>query len=222
MINTITGQNAPAGRLPITEYPQSYVDAVPMTDMGLRPNSSSGNPGRTYRWFDSPVLPFGYGLHYTNFSASISSPNETTEFSTSDLVANCGNSSTPLDLCPFMSVPVSISNEGSVTSDYVTLGFLTGEYGPQPYPLKTLVAYERLFNVSASESQTATLNLTLGSLSRYDDMGNQILFPSEYALVIDTDSRAVWNFTVTGDEQTLDEWPQPREGRGVVGHLNSQ
>jgi xylan 1,4-beta-xylosidase len=221
LINTIIGLNAPAGRLPITEYPQDYVNQVPMTDMNLRPNSSSGNPGRTYRWFDSPVLPFAYGLHYTNFSATISPANNTTEFSTSDLVSNC-DTSAPLDLCPFMTLPVDITNEGSLSSDYVALAFVTGEYGPQPYPLKTLIAYERLYNVSSSEPETAMLNLTLGSLSRFDDMGNQKLYPGEYAVVIDTDSRAIWNFTISGDEETLDEWPQPREGRGVVGYLNQQ
>lgn len=42
LINTIMGKNAPAGRLPVTQYPADYVNQVPMTDMSLRPNSSSG------------------------------------------------------------------------------------------------------------------------------------------------------------------------------------
>jgi xylan 1,4-beta-xylosidase len=46
LINIITGKTAPAGRLPVTVYPGHYVNDVDMTDMGLRPNESNGNPGR--------------------------------------------------------------------------------------------------------------------------------------------------------------------------------
>lgn len=46
LIDTITGKNAPAGRLPTTQYPANYIAQVPMTDMSLRPNATSGNPGR--------------------------------------------------------------------------------------------------------------------------------------------------------------------------------
>jgi len=41
--NIISGVDAPAGRLPITQYPAEYTKAVPMTDMALRPGN--GNPG---------------------------------------------------------------------------------------------------------------------------------------------------------------------------------
>lgn len=246
LMNIITGVTAPAGRLPVTVYPGHYVDDVDMTDMGLRPNESSGNPGRklkarpstavdannwigTYRWYPDPVFPFGYGVHYTKFTASIGDPtlaiasssgNNSSEqgpssYDIASLMSVC-NMSTPLDLCSFATVPVSVSNAGSVSSDYVTLGFITGAHGPEPYPIKTLVAYERLFNISAGESQTAQLNLTLGSLSRYDEMGNQKLYPGDHALQIDTVGvLAVWNFTLTGEESMLDEWPQMPSDHGA-------
>ena len=52
-----------AGRLPYTIFPASYVDEVPLTDMGMRPNTTSGNPGHTYRFYTGEVVyPFGYGL----------------------------------------------------------------------------------------------------------------------------------------------------------------
>ena len=44
----IFGQYNPGGRLPITMYPASYVDAVSMFDMQMRPSST--NPGRTYKF----------------------------------------------------------------------------------------------------------------------------------------------------------------------------
>ena len=40
----------PGGRLPMTSYPQSYVDKVPMSNMNMRPDLSNGYPGRSYRF----------------------------------------------------------------------------------------------------------------------------------------------------------------------------
>ena len=41
--NIVSGVSAPAGRLPVTQYPGSYTRDVRMTDMNLRPGD--GNPG---------------------------------------------------------------------------------------------------------------------------------------------------------------------------------
>lgn len=178
-----------------------------MTDMTLRPNSTTGSPGRTYMWYNgTPVYEFGYGMHYTNFSASMTNASQTS-YSISALVNEC--SETYKDRCAFESVPVDVKNTGSVTSDYVALGFLAGTHGPAPYPKKRLVAYQRLHNVTGGATQTASMNLTLGSLARVDDMGNKVLYPGDYALMIDTQPLAMMNFTLTGEPAMLDEWPQP-------------
>jgi len=213
IVNILTGKTSPAGRLPVTQYPGDYVNQVDMTDMNLRPNSSSGNPGRTYKWYDGAVLPFGYGLHYTNFSAKVV-PSKNTTYDISQLVSSCSRSQYKyLDLCPFDKFKVNVTNTGSVSSDFVTLGFISGQNGPKPYPIKELVAYQRLFNISSHASQTATLNLTLGSLARRDVNGDQILYPGDYGMLVDVPTQAVWNFTLTGSPVTLDQWPQrPAQG----------
>ena len=37
--------------------------------MRMRPDGSTGYPGRTYRFYTGPTIyPFGYGLSYTNFT----------------------------------------------------------------------------------------------------------------------------------------------------------
>ncbi|KAK6849695.1 hypothetical protein PG995_013528 [Apiospora arundinis] len=206
IMNIITGKTAPAGRMPVTQYPAHYVDDVPMTDMNLRPNATSGNPGRTYMWYNESVVDFGFGLHYTNFTTSFANNSDTSSWDIQSLTRGC--SETYKDLCAFRSVAVSVQNEGSVKSDFVTLGFVAGEHGPAPHPIKQLVAYERLFAVEAGATATAHLNLTLGSLARHDDMGHLVLYPGDYSLLVDVPTQATWNFTLTGKEATLEEWPQ--------------
>jgi len=52
----------------MTWYPQDFVK-VPMTDMRMRPDKSSGYPGRTYRFYQGKkVFEFGYGLSYSNYT----------------------------------------------------------------------------------------------------------------------------------------------------------
>jgi beta-D-xylosidase 4 len=103
----------------------------------------------------------------------------------------------------------------------VILGFLSGSLGPTPYPKKSLVAYTRLHDITAGSSQTGLLNLTLGSLARANDNRDMVLYPGDYNSVIDTDAKAVWNFTLTGDAVTLDSRPAPppfgNPGNGTSG-----
>ncbi|KAL8097525.1 beta-xylosidase/alpha-L-arabinofuranosidase 2-like [Apium graveolens] len=59
----------PSGRLPMSWYPQSYVNNVNMTNMNMRPDPATGYPGRTYRFYRGPtVYTFGDGLSYSEFS----------------------------------------------------------------------------------------------------------------------------------------------------------
>lgn len=87
-----------------------------MTDISLRP--SDKNPGRTYKWYNgSAIFKFGYGMHYTNFTANFTSGLQTS-YSISDLTYNC--KSAWMDQFPFASVSVNVKNTGNTTSDYVT------------------------------------------------------------------------------------------------------
>lgn len=223
LLDLITGARAPAGRLPLTQYPAAYIANVSMTDMSLRPDASGDThfPGRTYRWYDGEAaFEFGYGLHYTTFSGEMALPSgngSVGSFDIASLTANCSGVAY-LDLCPFASVPVTVQNTGATTSDYVALLFLGGEFGPQPYPRKTLVAYERAHNITGGSSGQVTLDLTLGSLSRVDEDGNRVLYPGSYSLILDLEpGLAVVNFTLTGDEATLDQWPAAPTGRKGTG-----
>ena len=50
------------GKLTQTWYDQSFADAVNLTDMGMRPNASTGNLGRGHRFYTgTPTFKFGFG-----------------------------------------------------------------------------------------------------------------------------------------------------------------
>ncbi|MBE3041650.1 fibronectin type III-like domain-contianing protein [Candidatus Bathyarchaeota archaeon] len=106
-----------------------------------------------------------------------------------------------------MSIPVTVTNEGNVTSDFVVLAFLKGEYGPAPYPLKSLVAFTRVHDVAPGESVGAAMDINLGTVARSDEAGDLVLFPGEYSIVLDVDDRDAWEFSVEGEPEVLDSWP---------------
>ncbi|XP_047335191.1 probable beta-D-xylosidase 2 [Impatiens glandulifera] len=66
------GAHNPEGKLPMTWYHQDYLSKLPMTTMDMRPDPKKGYPGRTYRFYEGPVVyPFGHGLGYSDFSHTI-------------------------------------------------------------------------------------------------------------------------------------------------------
>ncbi|KAI8628969.1 glycoside hydrolase family 3 protein [Xylariaceae sp. FL1651] len=218
IFNILTGKTAPAGRLPSTVYPASYVNEVPMTDMSLRP--SSANPGRTYKWYNKPVIPFGFGLHYTIFEAAFKKDDVAKkQYAIDDIVNNC--KLRYLDLCEFDPVTVSIKNTGNVTSDFVALAFLSGEYGPEPYPIKELAAYTRIKDIKAGTKIETNLVMKLGELARVNENGNTVLYPGKYNVLLDVPTQDQITFELTGEPKVLINFPQPPADLGEGnGHEN--
>ncbi|SPO02550.1 related to xylan 1,4-beta-xylosidase [Cephalotrichum gorgonifer] len=213
VLDILYGVTAPAGRLPATQYPASYAEEVPMTDMPLRPGSTVEGKqrlGRTYKWYDGAVLPFGYGLHYTTFEASFLGGLEKS-YEIEELIGGCGEEEY-LDLCPFTAVKVGVKNTGEVGSDFVALVFVNGTYGPVPHPLKELVGYRRLRRVEPAKERDVEIGLTLGDIARVDERGNTVLHPGMYTLQVDVPVQDTINFQITGRDTVLDVWPQPEGG----------
>lgn len=226
LFDILSGKVAPAGRLPITQYPADYVSEIPMTDMNLRPSTTS--PGRTYKWYDgTPVYPFGYGEHYTTFGYKWSKAPEST-YNIQELVI-AGQGATYIDTAAFDTLAIDVTNTGKgeskrhpshgaahraffcsaiVTSDYVALLFSSGEYGPTPYPNKSLVSYTRLHGIAPGSTSTAVLPITLGTLARADTDGNFWLYPGTYTLALDTTGTLTYEFTLTGNAAQLTNFPQ--------------
>ncbi|RPD82233.1 glycoside hydrolase family 3 protein [Lentinus tigrinus ALCF2SS1-7] len=208
LFDILTGKAAPAGRLPITQYPAAYADQVPMTDMTLRPSAT--NPGRTYKWYTgAPVFEFGFGLHYTTFSfAWAGAPRTpTTSYSIAQLVSKGKQSAAFLDLAPLDTFGVRVTNTGKVTSDYVALLFVSGSFGPAPHPNKQLVSYTRVHSLAPRKSTVAELPVTLGAIARADETGAKWVYPGTYTVALDTTGELKHTFTLTGQATMIADWP---------------
>lgn len=208
LFDVLTGAFPPAGRLPVTQYPAAYINNNNIYDMNLRPTSSI--PGRTYKWYTGePVVPFGYGLHYTNFTVAWDSVPSTTTSDIPTLVKKAGGVK---DLAPFATLTASVKNTGgpaNLASDYVGLLFLSSsDVGSAPRPNKQLVSYGRLHGVKVGSSQQLSLTVNLGALASADDNGNLYIYPGHYTLAFDIDSKLTFNFTLTGAATLLDSLPQ--------------
>lgn len=74
------------GRLPVTWYPQSYVEKVAMTDMNMRPDPATGFPGRSYRFYTGEVVyGFSEGLSYTTYTHTLMEAPKTISMDSGDV-----------------------------------------------------------------------------------------------------------------------------------------
>ncbi|KAH8547495.1 glycoside hydrolase superfamily [Umbelopsis sp. PMI_123] len=193
---------------PGQEYGPAVID-VPMTDQSLRPSSS--NPGRTYRWYNNSVIPFGTGLHYTNFSVSWAHGGSAKK--TYQISKLTKMKTSPIDLALFDSFRIEVKNVGSATSDYVALLFLkSSNAGPAPYPIKTLVSYARASSIAPGATVIVDLKVNLGQVARNDASGNLVLYTGSYTLEADVEGAKGPNvgFEITGSQIVLDAFPQPK------------
>jgi len=183
---TIFGDNVPAGRLPYTIYQAGYVNQVSMFDMGMRPNSSNGSPGRTYRFYTgTPVYTFGTGLSYTNFSVQITEdPIKMSYNMLKDHLGDDISSSWKYD--PLATITITVTNVGNVASDYVALGFVVPpNAGQNGNPLKYLAGFSRIHDLKPGQKQTVTFTVTAHDISLVNDDGHRTAIPGEWKFQIE-------------------------------------
>ncbi|CAF1252537.1 unnamed protein product [Adineta ricciae] len=179
--NVIFGEYNPAGRLPITIYPASYVDAVSMFDMQMRP--SKNNPGRTYKFYTGEaVYEFGTGLSYTTFHYSWSNDTAQRSYSISSLIENKNDAHRVL----IRSFRVNVTNIGTMPGDDVILAFVkvsnTVIDGPI-LPIKQLFGFDRI-HLGINETKEVFFPLNVEHLLIVEQDGTKWLYPGTYNVLI--------------------------------------
>ncbi|XP_065847791.1 probable beta-D-xylosidase 7 [Euphorbia lathyris] len=193
----IFGDHNPGGRLPITWYPQEFTK-VPMTDMRMRPQISSGYPGRTYRFYNGKkVFEFGYGLSYTSYSYQFVSVKQNNVYLRSSidpsnrhsnqigyrLVSDIGS-----ELCENskLAVTVRVENQGDMTGKHPVLLFVKQPEVGNRNPVKKLVGFQ---SVKLNAGENAEIEYKLSPcehLSRANEDGLMVMDAgSQYLLVGD-------------------------------------
>jgi len=159
----------PAGRLDFTVLFSNYSNQVLMTDMGMRPSTNTGNPGRTYRFFPGPVVyEFGFGLSYTTFVYTYTSM--LTKVSAVDIenkLLSADRSAIkkwyPENLADV--IVVTVKNTGTLAGNDVVLAFsVPPNPGKDGAPLKSLFGFERIF-LSPGETKSVSFPVPATAIS---------------------------------------------------------
>eukprot|EP01120_Amphizonella_sp_Union-15-10_P013666 TRINITY_DN6394_c0_g1_i2.p1 TRINITY_DN6394_c0_g1~~TRINITY_DN6394_c0_g1_i2.p1 ORF type:complete len:328 (-),score=80.86 TRINITY_DN6394_c0_g1_i2:13-996(-) len=170
------GEVNPSGRLPYTIYPADYINQISMFDMNMRPNATTGSPGRTYRFYTgTPVYPFGFGLSYTTFSYQYHSsealklPIEKVT-SVIDSENFYRGSSTVL-----ATISITVTNTGKLIGDDSVLAFITPpDSGKNGNPLRYLVGFEKI-TLRPGQKQDVVFNVTAQDLSYVIEDGSRVV-----------------------------------------------
>jgi beta-D-xylosidase 4 len=177
----IFGQYNPAGRLPITFYPTSYVDAVNMTDMQMRPSPT--NPGRTYKFYTGQAAyEFGTGLSYTTFAYSWSNNSLISSYEIQSLMKGNYKENQVL----VHQFRVNVTNTGTMEGDDVVLAFITPPQTPingQTPPIKQLCGFKRV-HLNINETVEVFISVNAQSLLTIARDGSKWLHPGQYHIVI--------------------------------------
>jgi hypothetical protein len=181
LATVVFGQYNPGGRLPLTFYPGSYVDAVSMFDMQMRPSPT--NPGRTYKFYTGQaVYEFGSGLSYTTFNYSWSNNSINSIVSIESLMRNNYDAKKVRAHL----YRVNVTNTGSVLGDDVVLAFITpptvSMTGQTP-PIKKLFGFERV-HLDVNQTAQVYFPLNVESLLTVAHDGSKWLEPGSYKILI--------------------------------------
>ena len=155
VVDALLGVSNPGGALPYTVLPQRFAELADFGDMGMRPNASSGNPGRTYRFLDTtkvaPLWQFGFGLSYTTFAIAF---------------VESVHRATPLAPTEASEWAVRVENTGAAVGDVVVICFVAAvkQDVVEVPPIRSAFAFERVEGLHPGAR--TTLNFTLSARGR--------------------------------------------------------
>ncbi|KAL6990049.1 Beta-D-xylosidase 1 [Sarracenia purpurea var. burkii] len=177
--DVLFGTTNPGGKLPMTWYPQDYLDKAPMTRMAMRPDPSIGYPGRTYRFYKGPVVfPFGHGLSYTTFAQELAHAPTKLLVPLSSLHGFRNSTTLNNSLrakntnCDALSlgIHVDVKNTGDTDGTHTLLVFSTppsGKWGSE----KRLIGFEKIYVVAGGQQRVTVDVHVCNHLSVVDRFG---------------------------------------------------
>ncbi|TXG53852.1 hypothetical protein EZV62_019108 [Acer yangbiense] len=185
----VFGSYNPSGRLPMTWYPQSYVEKVQMTNMNMRPDASNGYPGRSYRFYTGEtVYAFGDGLSYSHVTHHlvdeapklVSVPLEENHICYS---SNCKSVEAVETTCENLdfNLNLKVKNNGSISGSHTVFLFTTPP-SVHNSPKKHLLAFEKVFLRGQAEELVSFKVDVCKDLSVVDEVGNRKLALGDHVL----------------------------------------
>ena len=155
--DVLFGDVNPSGKLPVTFYKRS--DQLPdYEDYSMK--------GRTYRYFNDALFPFGYGLSYTTFEL--------------------GEASSTVD-DNSVAITVPLKNTGKRDGTEIVQVYIRNTADKEG-PLKTLRAFKRV-DVKAGQEVTETIQLSRESFEGWDGETNTMRFvPGTYDIFVGNSS----------------------------------
>lgn len=164
----------------------------------MRPNSTTGYPGRSYRFYTGkPIYEFGYGLSYSFFSTFILSAPSFVHIKTNPILNQ--NRTTSIDIstisCQDLKVRIvfGVKNQGLRSGSHVVLVFWTPPESSKSIvgsgvPQKQLVGFGKVeVGRSMTEKVTVDIDVCKG-LSLVDTDGKRKLITGHHKLVIGSNS----------------------------------
>ena len=166
MADVLFGDYNPTGKLPVTFY---------KTSSQLPDYEDYSMKGRTYRYFDDALYPFGYGLSYTQFEMGEPS------------ITRCEASKD--DTQPAYEIKVPVRNVGDRAGGTVVQVYVRDLQDPDG-PLKSLRAFQRTAdNIKPGETCNVSTSLTRKSFEFWDPNTNTMrVKPGKYEILVGTSS----------------------------------
>mmetsp|Transcript_10541 Transcript_10541/g.12058 ORF Transcript_10541/g.12058 Transcript_10541/m.12058 type:complete len:955 (-) Transcript_10541:4-2868(-) len=142
VVDVLYGNYNPGGKAAATFY-QGDIDLPP----NLAQQDLYHGNGITYRYYNgTPVIPFGFGLSYTNFTYGYIS-------------INSSSGSVNIGPCDDILVSVTVFNMGLVMGDEVVQLYLSQTNASVPVPRVRLADFVRVKNLMPGTSQRVTLRI---------------------------------------------------------------
>ncbi|KAL3620914.1 Endo-1,4-beta-xylanase 2 [Castilleja foliolosa] len=186
--DVIFGHHNPSGKLPMTWYPQSYLDNVPMSDMNMRPDPTRGYPGRTYRFYNGPtVFSFGDGLSYSQFNHNLVKAPKLVSFPLEEKhvcrSSECKSIDTDEEVCKNLEfdLHLKVKNVGKLTGGETVLLFFSP---PEVHdaPRKHLLAFDKV-RLGPHEEGVVRFGVDVcRDLSVVDEKGNRKVALGDHVL----------------------------------------